>query len=131
MIDRFNHAIIVGWQPHELEWLEACATLNRPERWEAYDCIASMTGRKPSAIKAKVESIIAHNRNEARSFLALHLRKDWQSLQDGSRRAFVQSPTLAWQKHNMPPSAIRAVSEAAKMSGMAKSIRPRAVVAGE
>lgn len=131
MIDAGGRPVTVGWPEYQELWLRAAVSLPKRDRWEAYENIAEMTNRSVASVKRRAEALQTEDRRIAREFLALHLRKDWQSLQDGSRRAFVQAPTLARQRHNMPPSDLAAVSEAAKMSGIAKSVKPRAVAAGE
>jgi ribonuclease D len=57
MIDRWGVPIYVGWADHEIIWVQAAMTLDHGERLEAYQDIASMTGRTFKAVKQKVSDM--------------------------------------------------------------------------
>lgn len=128
MLDQAGKPVIVGWPEYQLLYLRAAVSLTKRDRWEAYQDIAEMVGRSFASVKRKAEMLQAEDRRESKAMLETILRKNWhsESLQDGSRRSFVSTPTLARQKHNMPPSTLACVSEAAKMGGTANRVKSRA-----
>jgi hypothetical protein len=57
MIDRYGIPIYIGWADHEVIWLQAAMTLDHGERLEAYQDIASMSGRTFKAVKQKASDM--------------------------------------------------------------------------
>jgi len=55
MLDRFGRVIRIGWSEHELLWVEAANTLERPLLYAALRDIADMTGRSYAAVLAKAK----------------------------------------------------------------------------
>ena len=64
MIDRWGKRIIVGWAEHEILWVKAAIKLPRDERIEAFQDIASMTGRTEFAVRDKAKDIRAQQRKD-------------------------------------------------------------------
>lgn len=125
MIDAGGRPVIVGWPEYQELWLRAAVSLPKRDRWEAYENIAEMTNRSLASVKRRAEALQAEDRRLAREFLALHLRKDWQSDCGGSRQAFVPARTIQG-RHLVTPRSAFSVSEAAKMSGNARTVKARA-----
>jgi hypothetical protein len=97
MIDRHGKPIRLSWAPHELEWVIAASALPRNERLAAYRDISDMTGRSIKAVSNRAGFIKAQERQKAREWLAVHLRKTRASggFPEAPRRVFVQTPTVA------------------------------------
>ena len=53
MIDCRGKPVIIGWQEHELVWLEAALSLDRDEHTAAFKDIANRTGRTLAAVQSK------------------------------------------------------------------------------
>lgn len=51
MIDRFGKPIYVGWQEHEMIWLDVAISLCRKERNAAFREIAEMSGRRVESVR--------------------------------------------------------------------------------
>jgi len=63
MKDRWGKPIIVGWAEHEILWIKAAIKIrDRGERTEAFQDIASMTGRTEFAVRDKAKDIRAQQR---------------------------------------------------------------------
>lgn len=122
MIDRFGNVLLVSFAAHEDEWLRAAGTLRGQERLEALEQISDMAGRKFASCERRMTLLLVEDREKARLFLKSFAAPS-DGLSEGSRRLFVSTPTRTRQQANMPPSALRAVSEAAKMGGSARSVK--------
>lgn len=127
MIDCRGNTILVGFSEVEDIYIRAALELNRGERLEAFQQIADMAGRKFFSVSNRAKFLAAEDRKTARAFLETILRKNWQSesLQDGSRQAFVPARTIQG-RHLVTPRSAFSVSEAAKMSGNARTVKARA-----
>lgn len=133
MLDRWGKSLIVGWPEHHLLWLHAAAKLRGQELCCALDDIASMTGRKYAECERKMRVMVADEKRQAREFLETAIRKNWQSdsLSDGSRRAFISTPTRARKIATLPPSALAAITRAQMTGGTARRVKARAIEAAE
>jgi hypothetical protein len=69
MIDSSGKKIIVGWSARELLYVEAAMTLPTKERSQAYEDIASMTGRRVATVYRKASSLREERIAAARTFL--------------------------------------------------------------
>lgn len=85
MIGRDGKPIIVGFQPHELEWIRAAGTLTFRERESAYMQIAALTCRRYATIYERARKLRSEDRKLARDFLE-------QSMI--TRRVYVTAPTM-------------------------------------
>ena len=66
------------------------------DREAAYEDIAIMSGRTVSAVRSRGHAILAQERQKARAWLQLHLRKNWASgtVLEAPRRVWAEVPTL-------------------------------------
>ena len=112
MIDRHGRPIRIGWSDVELLYIRAALTLTRTERLSAYRDISELTGRSMKAIANRAGILRAQGRQEAREWLAEHMRQDWRSSGhvEAPRRIFVQAPTLSGDhhRHSLKPPVIPA-----------------------
>lgn len=122
MIDRYGIPLIVGFAPHEIEWLKAAGSLRGFERLQALEQICEMSGRKYASCERQMKALVAAEKREARAFL----ESVSKATGTASRTVFVMAPTLPRCKHKLPPSALRAISMAALTGGSARTVKARA-----
>ena len=102
MIDSSGKSIIVGWSVTELLYLDAAMTLPTKERPQAYEDIASMTGRRVATVYRKASSLREERIAAARLFLSRKPPKE--------RKA--EPPTLSPSQF-APPSMARLMGQRA------------------
>ena len=104
MLDRFGRPVRIGWSAVELLYIRAALTLARTERLSAYRDISELTGRSMKAIANRAGILRAQERQDAREWLAEHMRHDWRSSGhvEAPRRVFVQAPTMTGKDKRAP-----------------------------
>ena len=78
-IDRNGNRIIVGFKPHELEYIAAANTLRATERTNALQDISAMTGHCIRSVHRQAAIMQSADRKQAKERLAVMCRMEWRA----------------------------------------------------